>query len=205
MMNLSLETFLLGMKSLRLHALRSVLTSLGIILGVASVIVMVSIGEGNKQSALRAIQSLGATNIIVRSQRPPESQQVGSQRRSFVAMFGMTAEDLRRLEKFIPADTIIPLKAVGSEVSKGASRTTSQTFGTIPELKTAANLRVKAGGRYLVAEDMARRAPVAVIGSEIEKMFFTLTNPIGQNIRIDQRVFKIIGVLEQVGLAGGAG
>ena len=204
-MNLSLETFLLGMKSLRLHALRSVLTSLGIILGVASVIVMVSIGEGNKQSALRAIQSLGATNIIVRSQRPPESQQVGSQRRSFVAMFGMTAEDLRRLEKFIPADTIIPLKAVGSEVSKGASRTTSQTFGTIPELKTAANLRVKAGGRYLVAEDMARRAPVAVIGSEIEKMFFTLTNPIGQNIRIDQRVFKIIGVLEPVGLAGGAG
>ena len=204
-MNLSLETFLLGMKSLRLHALRSVLTSLGIILGVASVIVMVSIGEGNKQSALRAIQSLGATNIIVRSQRPPESQQVGSQRRSFVAMFGMTAEDLRRLEKFIPADTIIPLKAVGSEVSKGASRTTSQTFGTIPELKTAANLRVKAGGRYLVDGDMARRAPVAVIGSEIEKMFFTLTNPIGQNIRIDQRVFKIIGVLEPVGLAGGAG
>jgi putative ABC transport system permease protein len=204
-MNLSLETFLLGMKSLRLHALRSVLTSLGIILGVASVIVMVSIGEGNKQSALRAIQSLGATNIIVRSQRPPESQQVGSERRSFVAMFGMTREDLRRLEKFIPADTIIPLKAVGSEVSKGASRTTSQTFGTIPELKTAANLRVKAGGRYLVDGDMARRAPVAVIGSEIEKMFFTLTNPIGQNIRIDQRIFKIIGVLEPVGLAGGAG
>lgn len=204
-MNLSLETFLLGMKSLRLHALRSVLTSLGIILGVASVIVMVSIGEGNKQSALRAIQSLGATNIIVRSQRPPESQQVGSERRSFVAMFGMTREDLRRLEKFIPADTIIPLKAVGSEVSKGASRTTSQTFGTIPALKTAANLRVKAGGRYLVDGDMARRAPVAVIGSEIEKMFFTLTNPIGQNIRIDQRIFKIIGVLEPVGLAGGAG
>ena len=204
-MNLSLETFLLGMKSLRLHALRSVLTSLGIILGVASVIVMVSIGEGNKQSALRAIQSLGATNIIVRSQRPPESQQVGSQQRSFVAMFGMTREDLRRLEKFIPADTIIPLKAVGSEVSKGASRTMSQTFGTIPELKTAANLRVKAGGRYLVDGDMARRAPVAVIGSEIEKMFFTLTNPIGQNIRIDQRIFKIIGVLEPVGLAGGAG
>ena len=53
-MNFSAETFLLGMKSLRLHALRSVLTSLGIILGVASVIVMVSIGEGNKQSALRA-------------------------------------------------------------------------------------------------------------------------------------------------------
>jgi putative ABC transport system permease protein len=204
-MNFSLETFLLGMKSLRLHALRSVLTSLGIILGVASVIVMVSIGEGSKQSALRAIQSLGATNIIVRSQRPPESQSMGSQQRSFVAEFGMTAEDQRRLEKFIPAVSIIPLKAVGSEVSMGASRTSSQTFGTIPELKHAANLRIKPGGRYLVDGDLERRALVAVIGSEIEKLFFQLSDPIGQNMRIDQRVFKIVGVLEPVGLAGGAG
>tara|TARA_B100000959_G_scaffold279056_1_gene338540 strand:- start:441 stop:1769 length:1329 start_codon:yes stop_codon:yes gene_type:complete len=204
-MNFSAETFLLGMKSLRLHALRSVLTSLGIILGVASVIVMVSIGEGNKQSALRAIQALGATNIIVRSQRPPESQQVGSQQRSFVATFGMTSEDYRRLEQFIPAETIIPLKAVGSEVSKDASRTTSQTFGTIPALKYAANLRIKSGGRYLVEGDLERRTPVAVIGSEIEKLFFPLKNPIGQSMRIDQRVFKIVGVLEPIGLAGGAG
>ena len=113
-MNFSIETILLGLKSLRLHALRSVLTSLGIVLGVASVIVMVSIGEGNKRSALRAIQSLGATNVIVRSQRPPESQQVGSQRRSFVATFGMKASELRRLGEFIDAVNIIPLKAGGS-------------------------------------------------------------------------------------------
>jgi len=204
-MKISLETILLGLKSLRLHALRSVLTSLGIILGVASVIVMVSIGEGNKQSALRAIQSLGATNIIVRSQRPPESQQVGSQRRSFVAKFGMTKTDLMRLEKFVSASTIVPLKAVGSEISKGASRTTSQTFGTIPDLKDSANLRIQNGGRYLVDGDLERRAPVAVIGSEIEKLFFPLSNPVGQQLRIDSRIFTIVGVLEPVGLAGGAG
>ena len=86
-MNLTLETIFLGMQNLRLHALRSILTSLGIVLGVAAVIVMVSIGEGNKQAALRAIESLGATNIIVRSQRPPESQNVGSQRRSIYCLF----------------------------------------------------------------------------------------------------------------------
>jgi|TARA_B100000959_G_C14989683_1_gene627233 putative ABC transport system permease protein len=204
-MNISLETIVLGLKSLRLHALRSVLTSLGIVLGVASVIVMVSIGEGNKQSALRAIQSLGATNIIVRSQRPPESQQVGSQRRSFVAKFGMTRTDRHRLGQFVPADTIVPLKAVGSEISKGASRTTSQTFGTIPELKDSANLRVQEGGRYLVDGDLERRAPVAVIGSEIEKLFFSLSNPVGQQFRIDSRIFTIVGVLKPIGLAGGAG
>ena len=204
-MNISLESIKLGLKSLRLHALRSVLTSLGIVLGVASVIVMVSIGEGNKQSALRAIQSLGATNIIIRSQRPPESQQVGSVRRSFVAKFGMTKKDLQRLGKFVPADTIVPLKAVGSEISKGASRTTSQTFGTIPELKDSANLRIQEGGRYLVEGDLERRAPVAVIGSEIEKLFFPLSDPVGQQLRIDSRIFTVVGVLEPVGLAGGAG
>jgi len=204
-MNFSIETILLGLKSLRLHALRSVLTSLGIVLGVASVIVMVSIGEGNKRSALRAIQSLGATNVIVRSQRPPESQQVGSQRRSFIAKFGMVSADMRRLEQFVDATAIIPLKSVGSEVSVGASRIVSQTFGTVPALQDVANLRVQSGGRYLVEEDLNRRAPVAVIGSEIAKLFFPLTNPLNEKIRIDSRVFTVVGVLEPIGLAGGAG
>jgi putative ABC transport system permease protein len=204
-MNFSIETILLGLKSLRLHALRSVLTSLGIVLGVASVIVMVSIGEGNKRSALRAIQSLGATNVIVRSQRPPESQQVGSQRRSFIAKFGMVSADMRRLEQFVDATAIIPLKSVGSEVSVGASRVVSQTFGTVPALQDVANLRVQSGGRYLVEEDLNRRAPVAVIGSEIAKLFFPLTNPLNKKIRIDSRVFTVVGVLEPIGLAGGAG
>ena len=204
-MNFSVETILLGLKSLRLHALRSVLTSLGIVLGVASVIVMVSIGEGNKQSALRAIQSLGATNVIVRSQRPPESQQVGSQRRSFVAKFGMVGADLRRLEQFVDAIAIIPLKSVGSEVSVGASRLTSQTFGTIPALQDVANLKIQSGGRYLVEEDLSRRAPVAIVGSEIAKVFFPLSDPLNKKLKIDDRVFTIVGVLEPIGLAGGAG
>ncbi len=72
-MNFLLETIRLGVGNLRLHLLRSVLTSLGIILGVAAVIVMVSIGEGNKQAALRDIQALGETNVILRSSQPPES------------------------------------------------------------------------------------------------------------------------------------
>jgi putative ABC transport system permease protein len=122
-----------------------------------------------------------------------------------VAKFGITAVDKRRLEQFVDATNIIPLKAVGSEISHGASRTISQTFGTSPHLMEAANLRVKTGGRYLVDEDLDRRAPVAVIGSEVAKLFFTLDNPIGQKIRIDRRSFTVIGVLEPIGLAGGTG
>ena len=143
--------------------------------------------------------------MIVRSQRPPESQQVGSQRRSFVAKFGMVGADLRRLEQFVDAIAIIPLKSVGSEVSVGASRLTSQTFGTIPALQDVANLKIQSGGRYLVEEDLSRRAPVAIVGSEIAKVFFPLSDPLNKKLKIDDRVFTIVGVLEPIGLAGGAG
>ncbi len=199
------ETIRLGLRSLRLHALRSILTSLGIVLGVAAVIVMVSIGEGNKQAALREIESLGATNIIVRSQRPPESGQIGSQRRSFVAVFGLERSDFRRINEFVAADAVVPLKAVGGEVSRREKRTISQAFGTTPRLADVASLRVQPGGRYLVQEDLDRRAPVAVIGASISQQFFPLSNPVGQELRIDDRVLRIVGVLEPIGLAGGAG
>src|SRR5262245_39607332 len=98
-MGFLLEIIRLGFGNLRLHLLRSVLTSLGIILGVAAVIIMVAIGEGNKQRALREITALGATNIIVRSVKPPETSSLGGQQRSMVVSYGLRREDLRRLEQ----------------------------------------------------------------------------------------------------------
>ena len=205
-MSFLIETIRLGLKNLRLHLLRSVLTSLGIILGVAAVIVMVSIGEGNKQVALRDIQALGATNIIVRSTRPPESASFGSEERSFIARYGITREDMRRLEHGIrDAAFVVPLKSVGGEISYQAHRLPSQVFGTTPDLIRVANLRVQPRGRYLTPEDLHELAPVAVIGSEIAQKFFRLKDPIGATFRIDQQVFRVIGVLRPVGLAGGAG
>lgn len=201
-----LETIRLGLSNLRLHMLRSVLTSLGIILGVAAVILMVAIGEGNKRAAIRDIQALGARNIIVRSQRPPESSSVGSERRSFVARFGLEETDWNRLENAISdAVHMVPLKAFGAEISRGSKRTTSQVFGTTPELLEVLNLDVAPGGRYLVPEDQDGNSRVAVIGAAVADQFFLLDDPLGASIRIDDRIFQIVGVLEPVGLAGGAG
>ena len=205
-MELFLETLRLGLNNLRLHMLRSILTSLGIILGVAAVILMVSIGEGNKQAAIRNIESLGASNIIIRSQRPPESSSVGTQRRSFVAKFGLEDADWNRLVESLPeAQRIVPLKAFGSEVSHLSKRTTSQVFGTTPELIDVLKLNVEQGGRYLVPEDGSTHQRVAVLGSEVARQFFPIKDPIGDTIRIDDRIFTVIGVLEPIGLAGGAG
>ncbi|MHC5024776.1 MAG: ABC transporter permease [Planctomycetota bacterium] len=204
-MNFLLETLRLGLKNLRLHLLRSVLTSLGIILGVGAVIIMVSIGEGNKQAALREIQSLGATNIIVRSTRPPESASFGTQERSMLASYGLLYTDLVRLEEFLDdAAHIVPLKSIGSEVSVGSNRMLSQCFGTLPELLGVANLRIDRG-RYITREDLEIRAPVAVIGAELSRQMFPLADPLGQTLRIDEQLVRIVGILKPVGLAGGTG
>src|SRR2546425_9495578 len=96
MFNFLIETFVLGLKNLRLHKLRSLLTALGIIIGVAAVIVMVAIGEGAKQDALEQLQQLGARNILVRSVRPPESTDAAN-RTSTILTYGLVDADLRRL------------------------------------------------------------------------------------------------------------
>jgi putative ABC transport system permease protein len=200
------EIIRLGLQNLRLHMLRSVLTSLGIILGVAAVIIMVSIGEGNKQAALREIQALGATNVIVRSVRPPESSSMGTQERTFSLRYGITRQDMRRVEtSMTTAAHIVPLKAVGADISYRDKREISQSFGTTPELARVANLRVLPGGRYLSDEDLTARKPVAVIGSDVAEKFFRLRDPIGETFRIDDRLFTVVGVLRPIGLAGGAG
>ncbi|MCP4497889.1 MAG: ABC transporter permease [Phycisphaeraceae bacterium] len=216
------EIIRLGIKNLGLHKLRSSLTSLGIILGVAAVIIVVSIGEGNKQSTLRQITDLGATNIIIRSQKPPTTQSASTSN-TFVVEYGLTRLDLKRLQEFVGPSSdleattdvastsrlrgkhLVPLKAVGSEIRRRNERTVSQVFGTTPDLSRTANLSVRPGGRYLVDADVEGSAPVAVIGSEIADTFFRLEDPVGKDLRIDSQVFKVVGVLEPIGLAGGAG
>lgn len=204
-MGFLLEIVRLGLKNLLLHKLRSTLTSLGIILGVAAVIVVTAIGEGNKRVALRDIQALGATNIIIRSTKPAEAANA-NQARSFLVAYGILFQDLRRLREWVTdALAIVPLKAVGSEVSYGATRIQSQAFGTTPELLEVARLRLEPRGRYLTQEDLDGQAPVAVIGSEVAKQLFKLRDPLGADFRIDSQVFRVVGILKPVGLAGGAG
>src|SRR5438105_5948742 len=95
-LNFFVETFNLGVKNIRLHKLRSLLTALGIIFGVAAVIIMVAIGEGTKRAALEQLQQLGARNILVRSIRPPESSQAtGRTQRTLT--YGLKQEDYAQL------------------------------------------------------------------------------------------------------------
>jgi putative ABC transport system permease protein len=205
-MTFLLDMMKLGLGNLLRHKLRSLLTALGIIFGVAAVITMVAIGEGSKQQVLARIELLGARNIIIRSQRPPESAQMGGgQQRGRSMRYGITRDDYRViLSSFPGAEAIVPLKEFGSQILRENLRQTSQSFGTTPEMLRVANLRV-ARGRYLNQADLDGSEMVAVIGAETARLMFPFDDPLDNTIRIDQKVVRIVGVLAPIGLAGGAG
>src|SRR6185369_5947255 len=93
----------LGIKSLWLHKLRSLLTVLGIVFGVCSVIAMLAIGEGASYEAQEQIKNLGSQNIILRSVKPPEEQKVSDKgNQSYVLQYGLTYLDIQRIRSTIP-------------------------------------------------------------------------------------------------------
>jgi putative ABC transport system permease protein len=205
-MTFILETIRLGLTNLRLHVLRSVLTALGIILGVTAVITMVSIGEGSKRAALEQLEQLGAKNIILRSVNPPQAvQSQGQQGRSWRAKFGLRRSDLDIIRRHLPdAEVVVPIKDVGSQLLKDTYRVQSQAFGTTPEFQQVANLRVTRG-RYLTPSDMEDVQSVVVLGSEVARKLFPFDDPLLSTVRIDDKVFTVVGILAPVGLSGGAG
>src|SRR5216117_4269566 len=98
----------LGVKSLWLHKLRSMLTVLGIVFGVCSVIAMLAIGEGASFEAQEQIKNLGSQNIILRSVKPPEEEKVSNKgNQSYVLQYGLTYPDVKRIRATIPGVTVV--------------------------------------------------------------------------------------------------
>jgi putative ABC transport system permease protein len=202
-----LETLRLGLTNLWLHKLRSLLTALGIIFGVAAVITMVAIGEGNKQKALADIRQLGVTNIILRSVQPPQGESM-TQGADRLTQYGLKRLDQRRVEQTVwPVEAVVPLKQVGNQVYRGVRQVPAAVFGTTPELRPVMSLRLSDPGRhrYLTDEDMTAARNVAVIGAAVAERLFPLEDPLGKRFMIDAQPFEVVGVLRRVGLAGGAG
>ena len=203
------ETLRLGFNNLMLHFLRSMLTALGIIIGISAVIVMVAIGNGMKAKALAQIELLGVKNIILRSV-PPQVVDSASSGRQRLLSYGILHSDRRRIEETVRGlSQVAQLKRVGKVVQFNERATNNgQLFGVSPSLKNATSIHIDYG-RYLTEEDDEEMANVAVIGSMVANQLFPLDNPIGQVIRVVERDnaqrLTIVGVLKPIGLAGGAG
>lgn len=214
-MTFLLETLRLGLANLMLHKLRSLLTALGIIIGVGAVVAIAAYGEGSKQAALADIKELGANNIILRSVRPPDStEQESDEEEGFfgsedngptITPYGLTRLDLRRLDtdSIQPVDEMVPLKRVGDFIYKGGyTAQAAVVYGTTPSIGNAIPMTITRG-RHLSAQDGMQVAPVAVLGADAAQDLFKLEDPLGNSFSIDGQRFVVVGVLEPVGLATG--
>ena len=195
------RTVRLSLRALVLHKLRSGLTVLGIVFGVASVIAMLSIGEGASREAQDRIRGLGSQNIILNSQKPPDDQTTSSSR-SRMSEYGLTYDDAERIETTFPGvDVVVPVRDVRKEVSAGDLRTEGRILGTVPWHPRVTGLTV-ARGRFILPEDMRGRANVAVIGPAIAREVFPLQEPIGSIVRLGLEHYRVVGVIEDAKESG---
>src|SRR6186997_3307848 len=128
-----LSTVRLGVKSLALHKLRSILTMLGIIFGVCSVIAMLAIGEGASYKAQEEIKKMGSANIIVRAVKPPEDSKAASSSsgRGSVVEYGLTYKDASRIQATIPGIRhVLPERHIRENVRFFRNEVPGQVVGT---------------------------------------------------------------------------
>ena len=188
----------LSLQNLRLHKTRSILTSLGVIFGVGSVIAMLSISEGAKRSALSQIEAMGIDKIIVYSKKPPVAGgAVSTGRTSLVERYGLTLRDRKHLADLDNVERITTLRDARKRVMKGQERLDLKLVGAdLNFLPDSASALIQ--GRWFTPWEFKKPVNVCVIGSNVKRKLFQLGDQevVGSNIRVETLVLKVIGVLE---------
>ena len=177
-----LRTLKLGVRNILLHGLRSLLTALGVLFGVASVIAMLAIGEGLSYDVQQRIQALGSNNILVRSVKPPESTSASAEF-SRVSSYGLTYNDARRLQDTLPdVEVVVPVRAIFQDIQRRSLREEGRIVGTVPWYTELNNYEVQ-HGRFLSDVDQREHRGVCVLGDRIARALFPLEDPLGKVVK----------------------
>lgn len=200
------DILLLGMHSLWVHAMRSALTALGIIIAVCSVIVMMAINEGTGKEAQRALRALGSDNIIIDSVKPPTTSGGGREDSHTALNYGLTNIDVERMRGCIPGIVRCSITHRTQQYAHvGTVNMPVSLIATEPVFAQIARVKLTAG-RFISNVDVLRHKPHGVITQELARKLFNYRNPLGQTVRIGNQPFVIIGVLQEMPLAlGGQG
>ena len=185
----------LSQKSLRSNILRSVLTSLGIIIGVSSVITMISIGTGARLEVEQQIERFGSNNLILRAQSS-NSRGVSMGNNS---VNSLTLKDMEALKSEIPAiSAIAPNVSLSSQVIANGNNWLTSVTGTTNEQFNLSNWKFELG-REFQEDELVSGSRVAIIGKTVQKNLFGEDNPIDEVIRINKVPFTVIGILDAKG------
>lgn len=183
----------LALKSLLLHKLRSGLTMLGIVFGVFSVIAMLAIGEGASAQAQKQVLELGATNVIVRSVKPPH-EVTQSSTRSRVLQYGLLRSDYKILTQTLPTITsAAPIREVDREIRYLKEAMNARVVGCTADYQEMNHLTLSQG-RFLTGSDQEKLLNVTVIANDVANSLFKFENPLGKTIRIGPMFYTVVGV-----------
>ena len=192
----------LGVKNLLLHKLRSLLTVLGVVCGVGSVIAMLSVGEGASRQALDQIRKLGSNNIIIQSIKPTEDEQAAT-RRVFLSVYGLLYDDELRIRETMPkVSRTVPIKEVRKKGRLGERSMELRVVGTTPDWFDLVRRKVLTG-RTISQRDLQRHASVCVLTEYGARRLLATHATVGQSIRVGQDYFEVIGIVQSE-QAGGA-
>ena len=185
----------LSQKSLRSNILRSVLTSLGIIIGVSSVITMISIGNGARLEVEQQIERFGSNNLILRAQSS-NNRGVSMGNNS---VNSLPLKDMEALKSEIPAiSAIAPNVSLSSQVIANGNNWLTSVTGTTNEQFNLSNWKFELG-REFQEDELVSGSRVAIIGKTVQKNLFGEDNPIDEVIRINKVPFTVIGLLDAKG------
>ncbi len=189
------ESVLIAVEGLKANKMRSILTMLGIIIGVGAVITMVSIGMGVQEKVRSSIASLGSNLIIVL----PGGTSASGARLAAGTGARLTYDDAKAIAKNVDGvNAIAPAVSRQYQVVFGNQNWTTQVEGTTPDFLTVRNFAIAEGDAFN-ERDLDTRARVAIIGQTVADSLFGGMNPIGQTIRINKAPFRVVGLLVSKG------
>ncbi len=194
----------LGIRTLWLHKLRSMLTMLGVVFGVASVIAMLAVGEGASREALDQIRKLGSTNIIVTSMKPVEEESRGSFSPFSTSMYGLLYSDQVRAEQSLGTiRRTVPVKIIRKEGRLHDRTLDLRLIGTTPEWFELVRRDVIAG-RIITARDAESRRPVVVLTEYGARRLLATQATLGEMLRIGGEYYEVIGIVRSESSQGGS-
>jgi putative ABC transport system permease protein len=201
-----LHDILIAIESILANKLRSILTGLGIIFGVAAVITMLAIGRGAQQEILDQIKMVGVNNIMITpivetasDEGSDDSSGENKQKRKFSP--GLTVNDVNAIRDVLPTVRMVsPEITISSYVVKDGKRSSAKLLGVNNEYFEIFNLPLFEGTFFTDYQE-ENGIPVCVIGDNIKNKFFSREDPIGKYIKFDNVWLQVIGVLERTDVA----
>ena len=187
-----LDAIQTGLSELLSHKMRSMLTMLGVIFGVAAVIAMVSIGEGAKQEALKQIRLMGIDVVHVKRAIISGELLEKAQERSPYGLKYSDAAGIGEVCSF--ARRVVPLREVFADVKLGDKPVPVKIVGTTSGYEAASRSYLETG-RFLRDEDVSGHKAVCVLGAAAKRDLFGFDDALGKTIKVGDRIFRVVGIM----------